>query len=265
MQSEHEIPLEREATLLICSDRPETVYQEIAGLTAVGAYKLVPGKPQLLEDHYFDTSDAKLTAKKWGLRLRRTGNDVWITLKGPSKQTQWGGRERVEVEALWSKTSLALVEVELSRQGIELNLHGEDLKRSDPMEVMTSAGLVIIQRRDTRRHASAVISGTDGVVQAELAADSVAYFFPETEILHYEVEIESKGPNGTTAAEAIAEYLLAEYSRELKRWRHDKLATGWAIKELLTAGSLDGLLDLNNRLKPTAYDRIDEYLSHELS
>jgi hypothetical protein len=60
MQSEHEIPLEREATLLICSDRPETVYQEIASLTAVGAYKLVPGNPQLLEGHYFDTPDGKL-------------------------------------------------------------------------------------------------------------------------------------------------------------------------------------------------------------
>ncbi len=105
---------------------------------------------------------------------------------------------------------MAEVEAELSRQGIELDFHGEDLEHSDPMEVMTSAGLVVIQRRNTRRAASAVISGTDGMVQAELAADSVAYFFPETEILHYEVEIESKGPNGPTAAEAIAEYLLAE-------------------------------------------------------
>jgi hypothetical protein len=103
------------------------------------------------------------------------------------------------------------------------------------------------------------------VVQAELAADSVTYFFPETQILHYEVEIESKGANGPTAAAAIAEYLLAEYSPELKRWRHDKLATGWAIRKLLAAGSLEGLLDLNNRLKSAAYDRIDEYLRHELS
>jgi CYTH domain len=263
MQSEHEIPLEREATLLICSDRPETVYEEIASLTAIGEYKLVPGKPQLLEDHYFDTPDTKLMDKKWGLRLRRIGNDLWITLKGPSKQTEWGGRERAEIEALWSKTSMAGVEAELSRQGIEMDFHGEDLEHSDPMAVMTSAGLVVIQRRDTRRAASAVISGTDGMIQAELAADSVAYFFPETEISHYEVEIESKGPNGPTAAEAIAEYLLAEYSPELKRWRHDKLATGWAIKELLTGGSLEGLLDLNNHMKPAAYERIDEYLRHK--
>jgi hypothetical protein len=265
MQSEHEIPLEREATLLICSDRPETVYQEIASLTAVGAYKLVPGKSQLLEDHYFDTPDGNFSAKKWGLRLRRIGNDLWITLKGPSKETAWGGRERAETEALWSKTAVAEVAKELSRQGVELNLQGEDVEHSDPMEVMTLSGLVVIQRRNTRRAASAVISGADGMVQAELAADSVAYFFPETEILHYEVEIESKGPNGPAAAEAIAEYLLAEYSPELKRWHHDKLATGWAIRELLTGGSLEGLLDVNNRLKSAAYDRIDEYLRHELS
>jgi inorganic triphosphatase YgiF len=265
MQSEHEIPLEREATLLICSDRPEIVYQEIASLTTIGEYKLIPGEPQLLQDHYFDTSDGKLSARKWGLRLRRIGTDLWITLKGPSKQTEWGGRERVETEALWSKTSVAEVEAQLSRQGVYVDFCARDLEHADPMEIMTRAGLVVIQRRNTRRAASAVISGTDGVIQAELAADSVAYFFPETEILHYEVEIESKGPNGPTAAVAIAEYLLAEYSPELKRWRHDKLATGWAIKELLAGGSLEGLLDVNNRVKSAAYDRIDEYLRYELS
>jgi inorganic triphosphatase YgiF len=265
MQSEHPIPLECEATLLICSDRPETVYQEIASLTAIGEYKLIPGEPQLLQDHYFDTPDGKLMAKKWGLRLRWIGPNLWITLKGPSKQTEWGGRERTEIEALWSKTSVAEVEAELSRQGIEMDFHGEDLEHSDPMEVMTSAGFVVIQRRDTKRAASAVITGTDGMVQAELAADSVAYFFPQMKILHYEVEIEIKGPHGPTAAVAIAEYLLAEYSPELKRWRHDKLATGWAIKELLAGGSLEGLLDVNNRLKSGAYDKIDEYLRHELS
>jgi inorganic triphosphatase YgiF len=265
MQSEHEIPLEREATLLICSDRPETVYQEIASLTAIGAYKLVPGNARLLEDHYFDTPDGKLTAKKWGLRLRRIGNDLWITLKGPAKQTEWGGRERAEIEERWSKTSVPEIDAELSRQGMEMDFHGEDLEHSAPMEVMTSAGLVVIQRRNTRRVASAVISGTDGMVQAELAADSVTYFFPETEILHCEVEIESKGPNGPAAAAAIAEYLLAEYSPELKRWHHDKLATGWAIRELLAGGSLEGLLDVNNRLKSSAYDRIDEYLRQDLS
>jgi hypothetical protein len=147
---------------------------------------------------------------------------------------------------------------------MEMDFHGEDLEHSAPMEILTRTGFVVIQRRNTRRAASAVISGTDGMVQAELAADSVAYFFPETEILHYEVEIESKGPNGPAAAVAIAEYLLAEQS-ELKRWHHDKLATGSAIRELLAEGSLEGLLDVNNRLKSAAYDRIDEYLRHELS
>ena len=222
-------------------------------------------QPQLLQDHYFDTSDGKLTAKKWGLRLRRIGTDLWITLKGPSKQTEWGGRERAETEALWSKTSVAEVEAVLSRQGIAVDFCAGDLEHADPMEIMTCAGLVVIQRRDTRRAASAVISGADGMVQAELDADSVVYFFREAEILHYEVEIESKGPNGPTAAVAIAEYLLAEYSPELKRWHHDKLATGWAIRELLAEGSLEGVLDVNNRLKSAAYDRIDEYLRHELS
>ncbi len=265
MQSEHPIPLEREATLLICSDAPETVYREIASLTAIGKYKLVPGEPQILEDHYFDTPDAKLKAKKWGLRLRRIGTDLWITLKGPARQTEWGGRERAEIEALWSKEALAGVAKELFSQGIELNFQGEALEHLDPMEAMARSGLVVIQRRNTRRAVSAVISGMAGAVQAELAVDSVTYYFSQVEIHHYEVEIETKGPEGSKAAEAIAEYLLSRYSPELKRWGHDKLAAGLAIGELLTGGSLEGLLDLNNSLKSAAYDRIDEYLRHELS
>ena len=117
MNQKSPIPLEREATLLICSDRPETVYQEIAGLTAVGPYKLILGEPQLLEDHYFDTPDLKLTAKKWGLRLRLIGADPWITLKGPARETKWGGRERAEIEGRWSRTILARVEAELLPPG----------------------------------------------------------------------------------------------------------------------------------------------------
>jgi inorganic triphosphatase YgiF len=264
MNPQSSIPLEREATLLICSNRPEAVYREIASLTAVRQYRLIPGEPQLLEDHYFDTATGQLTAGKWGLRLRKIGKDYWITLKGPAKETQWGGRERVEIEAPWSKAALAVVEKELSQKGLKVDFQNVDLERSDPLEIMIRAGFVVIQRRNTARVASAVISGSDGQVQAELAADSVAYFFGETEIIHYEIEIETKGPKGIDAAEAIAGYLLSRYSHELKRWHHDKLATGLAVRELLIRGSSEALLDPNNRLKPAAYDRIDEYLGHKL-
>src|SRR5208283_5370781 len=141
MQSEHPIPMEREATLLICSHTPETVCLEISSLTVIGRYKLVPGEPQLLEDHYFDTPDAKLKARKWGLRLRRIGSELWITLKGPAKQTEWGGRERAEIEAPWSKEALAGVAKELFSQGIEMDFDGKYLERSDPLEAMTHSGL----------------------------------------------------------------------------------------------------------------------------
>jgi len=265
MQSEHPIPMEREATLIVCSDRPEAVYQEIASLTAIGPYKLVPGQQRLLEDQYFDTPDTKLTTKKWGMRLRRIGSNLWITLKGPAKETEWGGLERPEIEALWSGMALARVKSELSRQGIEVDFQVGDSENSDPLQAMTLAGLVVIQRRNTRRSASAVISYMDGITQAELAVDSVVYFFPGTEILHYEVEIETKGPEGTNAVEAIAEYLLAGYSSGLRRWGHDKLATGWAIRELLAEGSLEGAMNLNGSLKPYAYDKIDEFMKHEHS
>jgi len=264
MQSEHPIPLEREATLIVCSDRPEVVCQEVARLTAIGPYKLVPGEQRLLEDQYFDTPDRKLTTKKWGLRLRRIGSNLWIALKGPAKETEWGGLERPEIEALWSGKALACVKAELSSQGIDLEFQVGESEHLGPLQAMTLAGLVVVQRRNTRRVASAVISGRDGAVQAELAVDSVVYFFPGREILHYEIEIETKGPAGPNAVEAIAEYLLARYSSKLRRWVHDKLATGWAIQALLADGSLESFPDRENHLQPAAYNNIDEYLKYKL-
>lgn len=263
MKAGSQIAVEREATLVIVSDAPEVVYREITCLTAVGVYKLLPAEPQTLEDHYFDTLTGALKESKWGLRLRRIGTKLWIAIKGPSQPTHWGGRERREIEALWSKTALDEIAAELSRNNVRLNLSSTGPDSSDAFTAMRAAGLVAIQRRDTVRCASAVISRMDDCVQAELDADLVTYYFPQGEILHYELEIETKGNKGPEAAETVANYLLAAYGHHLRQWRYDKLATGWAIGELLSKALSEGLRAPDGSLTPAAYDMIDEYLERE--
>ncbi len=265
MKAANQIAVEREATLVIVSDVPEVVYREIASLTAVGAYELLPEEPQILEDYYFDTPDGALKERKWGLRLRQIGTEIWIAIKGPSQTTLWGGRERREIEALWSENALDGIAAELSRNGVRLNFSFGRPDSSEPFKAMRSAGLIVVQRRDTRRCANAVISRADDCVQAELDADLVTYYFSQGEIRHHEVEIETKGNKGAEAAETVVDHLLSTYGPQLRRWHHDKLATGWAIGELLSTALFVGLRAPDGTLTPTAYDMIDQYLGREIS
>jgi hypothetical protein len=97
-------------------------------------------------------------------------------------------------------------------------------------------------------------------VLAELAIDSVVYYFGGQEIHHHEVEVEAKERGSSSVIKTVAESLVAMYRPALRRWDHSKLATGKAIEQMLREGALEGLLDAHNNLKPVAYDKIDDYL-----
>ena len=47
------------------------------------------GRPQTTDevDRYLDTADARLEAAGWACRLRRRGDEVWVSLKGPAVAT----------------------------------------------------------------------------------------------------------------------------------------------------------------------------------
>ena len=138
----------------------------------------------------------------------------------------------------------------------------QDFDRVHPLEVMTSLGLEVIQDRETHRQVrNIVFVGEESrSALAELAIDSVVYHFGDQQICHHEVEIEAKVEDGSTALKTVIESLVAMYGSALRRWDHGKLATGKAIEKLLSEGALEGLLDINNNLKPVAYDRVDDYL-----
>jgi len=100
---------ELEATLLICSENPQEIVGQVASLTGIEDYRLLPQDPSKIHDIYFDTPDAFLNNKKIALRLRQIGTEQWITLKGPSYLTGWGSMERLEIEESWSKKSLIII------------------------------------------------------------------------------------------------------------------------------------------------------------
>ena len=196
-------------------------------------------------------------------QAREIGYAQWITLKGPSKETSWGGVERFEIEELWSKEALEEIIKELRKKKIKgFRIPKESSDHSHPRGVLEKMGLKVIQDRHTQRHVrNIILSGEDQwPVLAELAIDSVTYHPEDGEIRHHEIEIEAKIRDGKTAVKAVAESLLEKNSDALKEWAHSKLATGKAIKHLSKKGALEGLIDSNNNLKPSAYDKIDGYL-----
>jgi len=279
---------EIEATLIIYAENPLAVIGQIAGLTFLGSYRLLPQEPQAIHDLYFDTPEGALQTQKLALRVReiqpmkipapdrsrigRAGEHKlpiaetragrWLTLKGPSRPTDWGGMERLEIEAPWSEEALVRVTKALMDRGIGILSQHQGFDYAHPLEVMTGLGLKVIQNRETRRQVRNIVSvGEEGSpVLAEMAIDTVVYHFGPQGVYHYEVEVEAKAESGSAVVKTVIESLVAMYGPALRRWDHDKLTTGQAIEKMLSEGALEGLLDGNGNLKPMAYDKIDAYL-----
>jgi inorganic triphosphatase YgiF len=264
MRSEGEIwnYQELEAKVIICSENPQLVAQDIARLISIADHQLLPQGPETIHDWYFDTLEGALHAQKLALRVREIGANRWITLKGPSQQTDWGGVRRLEIEEPWSQDALTKVIKQLMDRKIKVLKQYNDFDRTDPLDVMTSQGFKVIQDRENYRQVrNVVVKGQeDGPVPAEMVIDSVAYRIRDQKIFHYEVEIEAKLKAGTEVLKTAIANLVEMFAPALRKWNYGKLITGKTIEKLISEGALEGLIDLNNNLKPAAYDKISGYL-----
>ncbi|MCS6881565.1 MAG: CYTH domain-containing protein [Oscillochloridaceae bacterium] len=87
--------MEIEAKYAVSGDDLEA----LASVRQLGRYTVTPAPaPELQENIYYDTTDARLSAARYGLRVRRTGDHALITLKGPSEVGQEGVHRRAEFE-----------------------------------------------------------------------------------------------------------------------------------------------------------------------
>jgi len=73
--------------------------ETLATIRQLGGYTIAPTPaPELQENVYYDTADGRLTAARYGLRVRRTGEGALITLKGPADVGHDGVHRRAEFE-----------------------------------------------------------------------------------------------------------------------------------------------------------------------
>lgn len=87
--------MEIEAKYVVSGDDLEA----LASVRQLGGYTVTPAPaPEFQENIYYDTADGRLSAARYGLRVRRTGDHSLITLKGPAEVGQDGVHRRAEFE-----------------------------------------------------------------------------------------------------------------------------------------------------------------------
>jgi len=259
--------LEIEVTLLICTNNPLVIAQQVADLTSLATYQLQFKESQIIHDIYLDTKVHALQNKKLTLRLREINSTRWITLKMPAHVINMDyGTQRFEMEYLWSKNSLTKIINALIDRNIPILSSFPDLNQIHPLDIMKTLGLEIIQDRENfRKRRDIIIKRQEhNMVFAELALDSIVYHFSGQDIGHHEIEIELKKISHSTLLKSVVEHLISIYGSKLRIWPHSKLVTGKAIEKLWMEGNLYDLLDCNNNLKPNAYEKIETYITRNL-
>lgn len=235
------------------------IARDIGGITSVGGYELRPDPRLRITDTYYDTKGRLLGKKKMGLRTRRMGGKLLVSLKSNPQRVPGLGIRRSEFESPWSSESLSKMMRMLRAEGIRIRKPPS--RTFGPSAVFSRMGLEEIQQRHTTRDVRNVrLERKSGDRIAEVDIDRVM-FVGKSKVQIFEVEIEAKAPRSFKAVQRIAAELESSYSGFLRVWPHSKLVTGLAIQRLLTAGKLSDNLQ-NGRLRPDAFDMIDRAILH---
>ena len=249
--------MELETTLLVDCNHGETVMKDLAARKAFGTYDIVESVTILMQDRYFDTENRSLSKNNAALRIRKTGRQCLVCVKGKEHIHEWGGIERLEIEHPWSLEALEKIIPHLGESWRKPD--NKVFCMDDPDKTISRMGLKCIQDRQTNRIILGISHRHDPSesICAEMALDRVAYTNAGTSFLHYEIEIEAKASDGDIHLKALAGLLKKEFPDTLKRWDHNKLITGFAIETLLEQGELGGDTSGLQFLRRIDYEKIE--------
>lgn len=249
--------MELETTLLVYLDHGETVMKDLAARKAIGSYDIVESVTVLMHDQYFDTENRSLSKNNVALRIRKTGRQCLVCIKGKEHIHEWGGIERLEIEHPWSLEALEKIIPHLGESWRKPD--NKVFCMDDPDKTISLMGLKCIQDRQTNRIILGISHRHDSSerICAEMALDKVTYTNAGASFLHYEIEIEAKASDGDNHLKTLVDLLKREFPGRLKRWNHNKLITGFAIEELLRNGELK-IDSRGNRVEgPGQYRKIE--------
>jgi CYTH domain len=253
-------PREVEGVLLFTAEDAQAAARRVAGLERVDRFELRPRPGQRIRDTYLDTGDGALSERRVAFRVRELDGRPLLTLKADAVRSGLAA-ERLELEAPWSARALGAVLEELRRRGIEVADPPEGAGAGEPLADLAALGLRPTQVRATTRTPRDVHERDGGEPVAELTIDDVGYQLPAGTARLLEVEVEAKGPGGMETVQVLLEALAAAFPDDLRPWPYGKLATGRAVEELLAAGQLQDHLDPAGRIRPSAHDRLADFLA----
>lgn len=222
---------EEEIALIVRSENPSEVADQVAELKKITGYKIVEQPNQSIVDTYYDTPTRSLRAAKHSVRIRNVNDKTLVTVKGPSKKDSKGNSIRSEHEFEWPYTEVT------------------------PEGLFELFGLKRVQVRSCNRRVRNILWGKDEVI-AELAIDDLTYFFGgERTARLFEVEIERKGKNNASLI-GMRNALTKKFP-ELEAWEHSKLAMG----QLLSLALLIDTDPETGVLNDISFDALDYFLS----
>lgn len=248
---------EIEVALMACTPQAGAVADEVASLTEIAGYTLMPAPDRAIHDLYFDFDDGRLGDRGLGFRVRNLDGHDLLTLKGPGRRTATGANDRLEVEGDWSLGVLGHALHLLAGFGIDVPHDIPPAGPTEPQRALERLGFIVVQDRHTRRRPRQV--NRAGNVIAELVIDDVAYHFLRRDARFFQIEIEAAS-GGAIAIAELTSALLHRWPDQLRRWPHSKIATGFALAALAGFGSITALTDSDGVLKPEVWDRLEERL-----
>jgi hypothetical protein len=256
------VPIEIETTLIILGENPELLMGEIASRAFIGAYRLIGKGTKVLQDTYYDTQMGYLSGQGIAVRTREKAGSVLFCIKQRERIEDAGAAVREELELPWSMQCMD--HVAQIMQNAPMNLNEICFRLDSPSQCLACLGLVPIQTRETRRQAFDISrSGKEGII-AELALDEVCYFISGCCILHYEIEVEAKGPSCEPDIMHLTDLIRQAYPDRLTRWGYNKLLTGLAVERLISEGMLAVQPGKALHLSRSSYNAIDVFLKKSL-
>jgi hypothetical protein len=255
-------PWEAEVKLVIASDEPGAIANELAGMSHLPGFDLLPGEKLLLKDTYYDSADRALSSKGWALRVRRSGGSILVALKGPTSDESSGVPVRIERESSWAPTLAPELESSLEQLGVGPTAH-RDRDPSEPEQFLESLDLHVLTRRETKRLAKAVVptSGKRAKAAASLVIDEVSDILEDGAVLHHEVEIEATERRNAPAVASIVAELNSGFGASLRPFPYSKLAIGLALQALRDRGELSTVVDEGRSLTAEGLSIIERELS----
>lgn len=253
---------EVESKLLIIDPDPASFLRYLSRKSAISTYQLIKQGRLLIRDVYLDTPEAQLKNHRLALRLRKQNNQYFLTLKGKTKISDWGGVERMEVELSCSLTSYRHILDILKNNGVVIDNSSKNISLSAPLDILKDPSFTVIQDRETRRLIRGIVSPHEPQkVLAELALDTVTFHLVDQSVLQAEIELEAKDVDGQDTVRELTDYFIQQYPENLRSWPISKLSTGILLERLQQETDIRRFINKQHYLLPEIFNLLQKRIN----